>query len=62
MAALQGSKSIKICQCSQKLADVDEWPLFRWAVIEEFHCIYKDFEKFKISYSDECIRQSEIDS
>ncbi len=39
MATLEGSKSIKIRQCNENLAVVDEWPLFRGAVIEEFHCI-----------------------
>ncbi len=39
MAAPDGSKSIKILQCNENLAVVDEWPLFRGAVIEEFHCI-----------------------
>ncbi len=39
MAALEGSKSIKIRQCNENLALVDEWPLFRGTVIEEFHCI-----------------------
>ncbi len=34
----EGSKSIKIRQCNENLAIVDEWPLFRGAVIEEFHC------------------------
>ncbi len=38
MAALEGSKTIKIRQCNENLAIVDEWPLFRGAVIEEFHC------------------------
>ncbi len=39
MAALEGSKSIKIRQCNENLAIVDEWPLFRGAVIQGFHCI-----------------------
>ncbi len=39
MTALDGSKSIKIRQCNENLAIVDEWPLFRGVVIEEFHCI-----------------------
>ncbi len=38
VAALEGSKSIKIRQCIEILAIVDEWPLFRGAAIEEFHC------------------------
>ncbi len=38
VAALEGSKSIKIRQCNDNLAVVDQWPLFRGAVIEEFHC------------------------
>ncbi len=33
-----GSKSIKIRQCNENLDVVDEWPLFRGAVIEEFQC------------------------
>ncbi len=39
VAAFEGSKSIKICQCNENLAVVDEWPLFRGAIIQEFHCI-----------------------
>ncbi len=38
VAALEGSKSIKICQCNENLAIVDERPLFRGAVIQGFHC------------------------
>ncbi len=38
VAALEGSKSIKIRQCNENLAVVDEWPLFRGAVIQWFHC------------------------
>ncbi len=38
VVTLQGSKSIKIRQCNENSAIVDEWPLFRGAVIEGFHC------------------------
>ncbi len=40
VATLEGSKSIKICQCNENLAVVDECLLFRGAIIEEFHCTY----------------------
>ncbi len=43
VAALEGSKSVEIRQCNENLAVVDEWPLFRGAVIEEFHCIKTGF-------------------
>ncbi len=43
MATLEGSKSIKIRQCNENLAVVDEWPLVREAVIEEFHCSIQGF-------------------
>ncbi len=39
MVTLEGSKSIKIRQCNDNLAVVDEWPLFSGAVIEGFHCM-----------------------
>ncbi len=44
MAALEGSKSTKICQCNENMDVVDECLLFRAAVIEEFHCIMKHGE------------------
>ncbi len=37
MASHEGSKSIKIRQCNENLTVVDEWSLFRGAIIEEFH-------------------------
>ncbi len=41
VAAFEGSKSIKIHQCNENLAVVDEWPLFRGAVIQGFHCMHR---------------------
>ncbi len=38
MATFDGSASVKICQCNENLAVVDERLLFRGAVTEEFHC------------------------